>query len=47
MSTPDEIRERIRTIESEPDSRINRLRLNSLRVLLASRERAAHDEGEQ
>lgn len=39
MSTPDEIRAKIRHLEQEPDGRLKKLRLNGLRVLLARYER--------
>lgn len=39
MSTPDEIRDKIRRIEQEPDGRLKKLRLNGLRVLLVRYER--------
>lgn len=39
MSMPDEIRDKIRQIEQEPEGRLKKLRLNGLRVLLARYER--------
>lgn len=43
MSTPDEIREKIRQIEQKPDGRLKKLRLNSLRVLLVRYERLVEE----